>query len=175
MEKQTYFNIWYLIMAILGVFWLREIWVAARQVEPIAYSQFQHGNLSYQEDPSPFPPTSAGPPTERRYSEETAKEIDRAVREISGRAFAGAVSILSRNRRILEEGARMLLEKETLSEADIAVLAGSLEREGASGSNTAWPLRPFGTPARRSPVAQAWNIASHALRARRSYFFSERM
>jgi cell division protease FtsH len=41
MERQTYFNIWYLIMAILGVFWLREIWVTARQVEPIAYSQFQ--------------------------------------------------------------------------------------------------------------------------------------
>jgi ATP-dependent Zn protease len=57
------------------------------------------------------------------------------VREISGRAFASAVSILSRNRRVLEEGARELLEKETLSEADIAVLAGSLEREGASGSN----------------------------------------
>ena len=37
MEKHTYFNIWYLIMAILGVFWLREIWVAARQAEPIAY------------------------------------------------------------------------------------------------------------------------------------------
>jgi cell division protease FtsH len=40
MERQTYFNIWYLIMAILGVFWLREIWVTARQAEPIAYSQF---------------------------------------------------------------------------------------------------------------------------------------
>jgi cell division protease FtsH len=94
------------------------------------------GNLSYQEDRSPFLPTSANAPAERRYSEETAKEIDRAVREISGRAFASAVSILSRNRGILEEGARKLLEKETLSEADIAVLAGSLEREGASGSDT---------------------------------------
>ena len=94
------------------------------------------GNLSYQEDPSPFLPTSAGPPAERRFSEETAKEIDRAVREISGRAFASARSLLSRNRKILEEGARKLLEKETLSEADIAVLAGSLVREGASGSET---------------------------------------
>ena len=92
------------------------------------------GNLSYQDPPSPFLPT-AQPPA-RQYSEETAKEIDRAVREISGRAFASAVSILSRNRRVLEEGARELLEKETLSEADIAVLAGSLEREGASGSDT---------------------------------------
>jgi cell division protease FtsH len=46
MEKHTYFNIWYLIMAILGVFWLREIWVAARQAEPIAYSQFQRQGAS---------------------------------------------------------------------------------------------------------------------------------
>ncbi|HXL85059.1 MAG TPA: ATP-dependent zinc metalloprotease FtsH [Casimicrobiaceae bacterium] len=94
------------------------------------------GNLSYQEDPSPFLPTYAGPPAERRFSEETAKEIDRAVREISSRAFASARSLLSRNRKILEEGARKLLEKETLSEADIAVLAGSLVREGASGTDT---------------------------------------
>jgi cell division protease FtsH len=94
------------------------------------------GNLSYQEDPSPFLPTYAGPPAERRFSEETAKEIDRAVREISGRAFASARSLLSRKRNILEEGARKLLEKETLSETDIAVLAGSLVREGASGSDT---------------------------------------
>jgi cell division protease FtsH len=41
MERQTYFNIWYLILAILGVLWLREIWVTATQVEPIPYSQFQ--------------------------------------------------------------------------------------------------------------------------------------
>ena len=58
------------------------------------------------------------------------------MREISGRPFASARSLLSRNRKILEEGARKLLEKETLSEADIAVLAGSLVREGASGSDT---------------------------------------
>src|ERR1700676_3548939 len=38
------------------------------------------GNLSYQDDPSPFLPTSVSPPPVRRYSEETAKEIDRAVR-----------------------------------------------------------------------------------------------
>ena len=93
------------------------------------------GNLSYQDDPSPFLP-SAGPPPERRYSEETAKEIDRAVREIAGQAFASAVSILSRNRSILDEGARALLEKETLSEADIAALATSLERQSGSRFDT---------------------------------------
>ncbi|MGC2518182.1 MAG: ATP-dependent zinc metalloprotease FtsH [Burkholderiales bacterium] len=42
MERQTHFNIWYLIIAVIGVFWLRDLWVAATQVEPIPYSEFQH-------------------------------------------------------------------------------------------------------------------------------------
>ena len=42
MEKQQiHFNIWYLIIAVIGVLWLREIWVTARQVQPIPYSEFQ--------------------------------------------------------------------------------------------------------------------------------------
>ncbi len=41
MEKRHYFNLWYLAIAILGVLWLRDLWVAATQVEPIPYSQFQ--------------------------------------------------------------------------------------------------------------------------------------
>jgi len=54
-------------------------------------------------------------PAKRRYCEETAKEIERAVREISGRVFVNAVVILTRSRRILDEGTRTLPEKETLS------------------------------------------------------------
>lgn len=41
MERQTWFNVWYLIIAILGVLWLRDLWVTSTQVEPIAYSQFE--------------------------------------------------------------------------------------------------------------------------------------
>src|SRR6266511_1911055 len=41
MEKRTYFNLWYLVAALIGVLWLRDVWVNARQVEPIPYSQFQ--------------------------------------------------------------------------------------------------------------------------------------
>jgi hypothetical protein len=62
------------------------------------------------------------------------------VREIQGRAFVDAVAILTRNRRILEEGTRKLLKKEALSEPDIAVLASLLVREDAPGSNTRRPL-----------------------------------
>jgi cell division protease FtsH len=42
MERQTKFTIWYLIIAVLGVLWLRDIWVTATQIEPIPYSEFQH-------------------------------------------------------------------------------------------------------------------------------------
>src|SRR5208282_5776735 len=41
MERQTWFNLWYVIFAILGVLWLRDLYVNATQVEPIPYSQFE--------------------------------------------------------------------------------------------------------------------------------------
>jgi cell division protease FtsH len=82
------------------------------------------GNLSYQDEPAAFLPTP-GPPV-RRYSEETTREIDRAVRAISETAFARAVGVLSANRAVLEDGARQLLQKETLSEAEIATIATAL-------------------------------------------------
>src|SRR6266704_3513090 len=41
MERQHWFNVWYVIIAVLGVLWLRDLWMTASQVEPIAYSQFE--------------------------------------------------------------------------------------------------------------------------------------
>jgi cell division protease FtsH len=41
MEKKTQFNVWYLILAIVGVMLIRDLWVQSRQVEPIAYSKFE--------------------------------------------------------------------------------------------------------------------------------------
>ena len=85
------------------------------------------GSLSYQEEPKPFLPGLAAPP-ERNYSEDTARAIDRAVRTISDRAFGRAVAILSANRIALEQGARELLQKETLSEGEIAIIKATLKR-----------------------------------------------
>jgi cell division protease FtsH len=42
MEKQTQFNIWYVIIALIGIMWIRDFWVNAQQVEPVAYSEFLH-------------------------------------------------------------------------------------------------------------------------------------
>ena len=58
----------------------------------------------------------------REFSEETAREIDRAVREIVDRAFGKAAAILTRSRPVLEQGAQLLLERETLGEEDLARL-----------------------------------------------------
>jgi cell division protease FtsH len=59
-------------------------------------------------------------PAPRDYSEETAREIDCAVREIVSSAFGKSENILRSHRAVLEDGARKLLEKETLGEEQLA-------------------------------------------------------
>ncbi len=54
------------------------------------------------------------PTQERHYSEETAHEIDCAVRGLTGHAREKALAILTTFREELEESAARLLEKETL-------------------------------------------------------------
>jgi cell division protease FtsH len=85
------------------------------------------GSVSYQDEPSPFLP-GLPPMRKHEYSEDTAREIDRAVRTISDKAFERAVAILSSNRIALEQGARQLLQKETLSEGEIAAISATLRR-----------------------------------------------
>jgi cell division protease FtsH len=65
-------------------------------------------------------------PTERRYSESTAREIDCAVREALDRAFVVATNALTRGRAVLERGAKQLLEKETLTEPELQSLRSDL-------------------------------------------------
>ena len=59
---------------------------------------------------------------EREYSDDTAREIDRAMRRLIDEAFARATEILTRYRAPLEAGARQLLEKETLTRDELPVL-----------------------------------------------------
>ena len=54
-------------------------------------------------------------PQTRTYSEKTASQIDDAVRELVEHAFERATAILKHNRKLLDETAQKLLEKETLS------------------------------------------------------------
>ncbi len=57
---------------------------------------------------------------QRSYSEDTAREIDCAVRKAVATAFSRAQEILKTNRAVLEQGAKRLLKKETLDVGDLA-------------------------------------------------------
>jgi cell division protease FtsH len=74
-------------------------------------------------------------PPRRSYSEETAREVDQAVRTIVDDAFARAQDLLSRNRATLEEGARILLARETLGEAELVSLFRKLRGPEAPGGS----------------------------------------
>jgi len=76
------------------------------------------GHVAYEEERAPF---LGGPLPQghREYSEETAREIDVAVRDIVKNAYDKALGILSREKKLLESWAQKLLEKETLAEAEL--------------------------------------------------------
>jgi cell division protease FtsH len=76
------------------------------------------GPVSYETEPNGFLGAMGG--TQRLYAEETAREIDVAVREIVDAAFQRARGILLRNRPLLEESAKELLAKETLADVELA-------------------------------------------------------
>ena len=62
-------------------------------------------------------------PEVREFSEETAREIDVAVRSLVDEAYDRARDVLARQRDDLEAGAKLLLEREVLTAADFAPLA----------------------------------------------------
>lgn len=58
----------------------------------------------------------------REYSEETAAEIDRCIRDLTDHALKRAKEVLNSYRPQLDDGAERLLEKETLSSQDLPKL-----------------------------------------------------
>src|SRR6185503_15194104 len=74
------------------------------------------GNVAYEEEQVPF---LGGVQKKREFSEATAREIDVAVREIVKGAYDKALGILSKEKKLLENWAQRLLEKETLVEAEL--------------------------------------------------------
>ncbi len=81
------------------------------------------GHVAYEAERHSFLGEGFMPPRERSYSEETAREIDCAVRALVERTFQHALEVLRSRRTTLDDGARQLLEKETLNEADLARLS----------------------------------------------------
>ena len=86
----------------------------SEELGPITYEKAPHSFLGTEQAPVPY--------QERAYSEETAREIDAAVKSIVDGAFQRTVNLLRAQRTTLEHGARLLLEHETLDENDLAAL-----------------------------------------------------
>ena len=88
------------------------------------------GSIAYDAERNLFlQPQPGARPIEKSYSEETAREIDLAIRRIVDRCFERALAILERNRSQLERGAKRLLEVETLEEEELKALARELAAE----------------------------------------------
>jgi ATP-dependent Zn protease len=84
------------------------------------YGMSDHlGQMTYEEQRQSFLGPGQFTAQERQYSEETAREIDCAVRELTEKARQKALHILQTFRTELEEGAACLLEKETLLEDEL--------------------------------------------------------
>jgi cell division protease FtsH len=76
------------------------------------------GHVAYEEERPPFLGGQL-PTGHREFSEETAREIDVAVRDIVKACYDKALGILSREKKLLERWSQKLLEKETLVESEL--------------------------------------------------------
>ena len=84
------------------------------------------GDVAYDRHSSQFLSVPHSPAwIERSYAEETAREIDCAVRGIIAEAAARASSLLESHRDLLQRGAQALLDKETLTAGDLEALLAS--------------------------------------------------
>jgi cell division protease FtsH len=93
------------------------------------------GHMSYESQSPAFLGEGPSAFRTRDYSDDTAREIDTAVRAMVQSAFDKALAILSEERDALEKGARQLLEKETLGEAELQALYDEIEQMHSTASS----------------------------------------
>jgi cell division protease FtsH len=80
------------------------------------------GPIVYEQERSAFLSPNGLDVSPRIYSEQTAREIDLAARKLVEAASAKSLKILTERRSALERGARLLLEKETLTDPELKEL-----------------------------------------------------
>lgn len=80
------------------------------------------GPVSYETEPQAMLSSQGAFFDQKRYSEETAREIDCAVKEIITKQLDKAITVLTKNKSILIEGANKLLAKETLEKNELEAL-----------------------------------------------------
>ncbi len=86
------------------------------------------GHVAFETDQRSFLGPTGEPLRQRLYGDDTAREIDCAVRRAVLTAFDRSVAILTENRGVLEESAGLLLKKETLDATDLEELFRNLKR-----------------------------------------------
>jgi cell division protease FtsH len=91
------------------------------------------GHVVYEEEHPSFLGETGLSLKERNFSEETARQIDAAVRSIVGDAFERTVALLTARRQVLDAAAAELLQKETLTEPDLQRLRETLKGYAVPG------------------------------------------
>jgi cell division protease FtsH len=90
------------------------------------------GNVAYDRERSVFLQQGFPMPQSREYSEDTANKIDTAVRALVDQALERAISILRKNRALLDQTADELLKTETLNQPQITALKQAIVQEVSS-------------------------------------------
>lgn len=85
------------------------------------------GHVAFDTDQRSFLGPGGESLRQRSYSEDTAREIDCAVRKAVATAFSRAQEILTSNRELLERSAAQLLVKETLDANDLVGLFSNIK------------------------------------------------
>jgi cell division protease FtsH len=119
----------------------RRMGLVVAAIDKVAYEEERRSLLS---------PTELPMQTVRKYSEETAREIDRAIRELVGQAFLRARGILETNRDLLDESAALLLQKETLDDEELKAIAARVR--AASLPTPTSPATPLAAATAISPA-----------------------
>jgi cell division protease FtsH len=89
------------------------------------------GHVYLESERRPSYINAPGLPEEKKYSEETSREIDAAVHRILDEQYKRAKEIITENRQVLEEGAQLLLEKEKIEGKDLEAILAKTSRESA--------------------------------------------
>ena len=101
------------------------------------------GNVSFADSG----PQHLGPmPTSAAYSDDTARQIDEAVRTIVDAAFEEATDLLVVHRNLLDRGADVLLERETLAGDELEHVLGAARPYARSAWRSASPSMAAGAP-----------------------------
>jgi len=91
------------------------------------------GHVSYEGESARFLDVPQTMTRRHDFSEEVAREIDRAVKAILDAAFENATRVLAQQRSTLDRGSALLIEKETLNEENLRELMGAASsRESAA-------------------------------------------